>query len=101
MAFKPGGVRGASFAAPISDQRDTTVAFQAKGGFKVFLFKYLAAFAEAKYLHAQHSGLGTDRDGVNIPLFSNGSPLVLDDYSSTINTISVHGGLSLHFDMKP
>ena len=101
MAFKPGGVRGASFAAPISDQRDTTVAFQAKGGFKVFLFKYLAAFAEAKYLHAQHSGLGTDREGVNIPLFSNGDPLVLDDYSSTIRTISVHGGLSLHFDMKP
>lgn len=101
MAFKPGGTLGASFAAPISDQRDTTVAFQAKGGFKVFLFKYLAAFAEAKYLHAEHSGLGTDRFGVNTPLFSSTGDLFLDDYSSTIRTISVHGGLSLHFDMKP
>ncbi len=101
MAFKPGGTLGASFAAPISDQRDTTVAFQAKGGFKVFLFKYLAAFAEAKYLHAQHSGLGTDRFGVNTPLFSSSGDLFLDDYSSTIRTISVHAGLSLHFDMKP
>lgn len=101
MAFKPGGTLGASFAAPISDQRDTTVAFQAKGGFKVFLFKYLAAFAEAKYLHAEHSGLGTDRFGVNTPLFSSTGDLFLDDYSSTIRTISVHAGLSLHFDMKP
>ncbi len=50
---------------PITDQRDTTVAFQAVGGFKVHLFKYVAAFAEAKYLHAHHSGLGTDRFGVN------------------------------------
>jgi hypothetical protein len=101
MAFRPGGTRGATFATPITDQRDTTVAFQAKGGFKVFLFKYLAAFAEAKYLHAQHDGLGTDRFGVNTPLFSNTADLHIDDYESTIRTISVHAGLSLHFDMKP
>lgn len=101
MAFRPGGTLGANFASPISDQRDTTVAFQAKGGFKVFLFKYLAAFAEAKYLHAHHGGLGTDRFGVNSPLFSNSGDLHLDDYNSTIRTISVHAGLSLHFDIKP
>jgi hypothetical protein len=99
FAFRPGGARGATFSAPLTTQRDTAPAFQVKGGVKVFLIKYVAAFAEAKYTHAFHDALGTDRFGQSGLPF--GGPLVLDDYESTIRTISVHAGLSLHFDIRP
>ncbi len=95
LSMRPGGSRGTE-GAPFSDQRHTAPAFQAKGGVKVFLFKYLAAFAEAKYTHAFHDGLTTDRFGL-----SGAGPLVVDVYESTIRTIHVHAGLSLHFDVKP
>ena len=114
MAFRPGGSKGVSSCCvnggnldtnPITDQRSTTVGFQGVGGVKVHLFKYVAAFAEAKYLHAHHNGLGTDRfalssGGQTFPAVG-GAPLVLNDYSSSINTILVHAGLSIHFDWKP
>lgn len=95
LSMRPGGSRGTE-GAPFTDQRDTAPAFQAKGGFKVFLFKYLAAFAEAKYTHAFHDGLTTDRFGA-----SGAGPLVVNPYESTIRTIHVHAGMSLHFDVKP
>jgi hypothetical protein len=98
FAMRPGGSRGTSdLETPFVDQRHTAIAFQAKGGFKVHLFKYLAAFAEAKYTHAFHDGLTTDRFGQSTP----DGPLIVDDYESMIRTIHVHAGLSLHFDVKP
>ncbi len=97
LAMRPGGSRGFGGNAPFTDQRDTAPAFQAKGGFKVFLFKYLAAFAEAKYTHAFHDGLTTDRFGAS----TTDTALFLNVYESTIRTIHVHAGLSLHFDVKP
>jgi opacity protein-like surface antigen len=102
MAMKPGGFRGGTLTQAITDQRDTTVGFQGVGGIKVHLFKYLAAFAEAKYLYARHSGLSTDRyaatpDGG----LANFDGPVVNPYTSTIDTIIVHAGLSLHFDWKP
>ena len=102
ISMKPGGFRGGSLFNAITDQRDTTVGFMGMGGVKVHLFKYLAAFVEAKYLLAQHDGLTTDRYG-NSPLGTLGTsegPFV-NTYSSPINTILVHAGLSLHFDIKP
>jgi hypothetical protein len=98
ISYRPGGFRGASDVAPLTDQRDTTVAFQALGGLKVHLFKYLAAFAEAKYTHAFHDRLGTDRFGVSQPGEGN---LTTDYYESMIRTIHVVAGLSLHFDVRP
>jgi hypothetical protein len=98
LAMRPGGSRGATFQNPITDQRDTTVAFQALGGLKFHLFKYVAAFAEAKYTHAFHDGLTTDRYGVSQP-FADG--LTVNHYESMIRTIFVHAGLSIHFDVKP
>lgn len=97
ISYRPGGFRGATFASPLIDQRNTSPAFLAKGGIKVHLFKYLAAFAEAKYTHAFHDELGTDRAGASTPF----NPTVLDLYESTIRTIHVHAGLSLHFDVRP
>ncbi len=103
MAMKPGGARGQSLFAAITDQRDTTIGFQALGGIKAHLFKYVAAFVEAKYLYAHHRGLSTDRfaqsAGGNI--FFDPNSLVVNPYSSTIDTILVHAGLSMHFDWKP
>ena len=103
MAMKPGGARGQSLFAAITDQRDTTIGFQALGGIKAHLFKYVAVFAEAKYLYAHHRGLSTDRfaqsAGGNI--FFDPNSLVVNPYSSTIDTILVHAGLSMHFDWKP
>jgi opacity protein-like surface antigen len=103
MAMKPGGARGQSLFAAITDQRDTTIGFQALGGIKAHLFKYVAAFVEAKYLYAHHRGLSTDRfaqsAGGNIGFGPNS--LVVNPYSSTIDTILVHAGLSMHFDWKP
>ena len=108
MAFRPGGSRGVSVfnpsdlnTNPIPDQRHTTVGFQGVGGVKLHLFKYVAAFVEAKYLHAHHNGLGTDRFGLSTPVALHGGNLFLNDYSSSINTILVHAGLSIHFDWKP
>jgi len=114
MSMRPGGSRGVSSCCvnggnldtnPITDQRDTTVGFQGVGGVKVHLFKYVAAFAEAKYLHAHHNGLTSDRFGLSsggpvIPT-TGGAPLVVNEYSSSINTIIVHAGLAIHFDWKP
>ena len=103
MAMKPGGARGQSLFAAITDQRDTTIGFQALGGIKAHLFKYVAAFVEAKYLYAHHRGLSTDRfaqsAGGNIGFGPNS--LVVNPYSSTIDTILVHAGISMHFDWKP
>jgi hypothetical protein len=101
MSMRPGGARGATGAAPLADQRDTAPAFSAKGGVKVFLFKYVAAFAEAKYTHAFHDGLLTDRYGQSGPIFVNETGLIVNPYESTIRTIHVHAGLSLHFDIRP
>jgi hypothetical protein len=102
MTMKPGGFRGGSLTAVITDQRDTTVGFQGVGGIKAHLFKYVAAFVEAKYLHAHHNGLSTDRfaQSVDGGIFGVNNPVV-NPYSSTINTIFVHAGLSFHFDWKP
>ena len=103
MSMKPGGARGQSLFAAITDQRDTTFGFQALGGIKAHLFKYVAAFVEAKYLYAHHRGLSTDRfaqsAGGNI--FFDPNTLVVNPYSSTIDTVLVHAGLSMHFDWKP
>ena len=113
MAMRPGGSLGISAFCctpggnletnPIPDQRDTTVGWQALGGVKAHLFKYLAFFVEAKYLQAHHDGLLTDRTGSSALTFpsTGGSTLVLNQYSSSINSIQVHVGLSIHFDWKP
>ena len=82
----------------MTDQRNTTVGFMGIGGIKAHLFKYVAAFAEAKYIHAHHDGLGSDRFGLSPP---GGGNLTLNEYSSTINTILVQAGLSIHFDINP
>ncbi len=103
MTMKPGGARGQSLFAAITDQRDTTIGFQALGGIKAHLFKYVAAFVEAKYLYAHHRGLSTDRYGNSAGgnIFFTPNTLVVNPYSSTIDTILVHAGLSIHFDWKP
>ncbi|MDC8446726.1 MAG: hypothetical protein LV473_00055 [Nitrospira sp.] len=103
MAMRPGGSRGVNgditgTGNPITDQRDTTVGFLGMGGVKAHLFKYVAAFVEAKYVHAHHDGLTTDRFGLSTPM---GANLTVNQYSSSIDTIFVHAGLSLHFDVKP
>ena len=103
MSMRPGGTRGVNGditgnGNPITDQRDTSVGFLGMGGVKAHLFKYVAAFAEAKYVHAHHDGLLTDRFGQST---SFGANLTLNQYSSSINTIIVHVGLSIHFDVKP
>ena len=67
MAMKPGGARGVELFAAVTDQRDTTIGFQGVGGIKAHLFKYVAAFVEAKYLYAHHNGLSTDRYGQSAP----------------------------------
>ncbi|OQW30798.1 MAG: hypothetical protein A4E19_08580 [Nitrospira sp. SG-bin1] len=107
MAMKPGGFRGGFLTAVNTAQRDTTVGFQGVGGIKAHLFKYVAAFVEAKYLYAKHNGLSTDRfanspDGGLFPNPDGSLPTpFVNPYSSTIDTVLVHAGLSLHFDWKP
>ena len=98
IAQRPGGFRGAGFGNAIADQRNTSPGFMALGGFKAHLFKYVAAFVEAKYVQAFHDELTTDRFGVSTP---GGQDLFVDPYESTIRTIFVHGGLSIHFDVRP
>ena len=103
MAMTPGGARGQNLLHANTTQRDTTVGFQGVGGIKAHLFKYVAAFVEAKYLYAHHTGLTTDRYGDSVPgdlSFDKEGPVV-HVYSSTINTVLVHAGLSMHFDWKP
>ena len=115
MGMRPGGAHGVStyFATdtkrtnPITEQRNTTIGFQGVAGVKAHLFKYVAAFIETKYIHAHHDQLVTDRFGASpiqqFPANPNagGDFLVVNPYSSTINTILVHAGLSIHFDWKP
>ncbi len=98
ISQRPGGFRGAGFGNAIVDQRNTAPGFLAMGGVKAHLFKYVAAFVEAKYVHAFHDELGTDRFGASTV---GGQDLVFNNYESTIRTIFVHAGLSLHFDIKP
>jgi opacity protein-like surface antigen len=111
MSMRPGGFRGSSVfnfgpggdlsTNVLTDQRDTTVGFQGVGGIKAHLFKYVAAFIEAKYLYAHHDGLTTDRFGQSTLFQLTGNQLTVNQYSSTIDTILVHAGLSIHFDWKP
>jgi opacity protein-like surface antigen len=113
MSMRPGGTLGISACCvpggnlntnPIPDQRDTTVGWLAMAGVKAHLFKYVAAFVEAKYVQAHHKGLLTDRFGQSAFTFPSppeGSTLVLNQYSSNINSIHVHVGLSIHFDIRP
>jgi opacity protein-like surface antigen len=98
MSMRPGGFRGAGFANAIADQRDTTIGWLAVGGVKGHLFKYVAAFAEAKYVQADHSALSTDRYGLSTP---GGQDLTMNDYHAGIKTVFVHAGLSIHFDIRP
>jgi opacity protein-like surface antigen len=103
MGMKPGGARGVTLFNVDTTQRDTTIGFQAVGGVKAHLFKYVAAFAEAKYLYAHHNGLSSDRYGnspQNIVILGGPGPFA-NPYSSTVDTILVHAGLSLHFNWEP
>ncbi|HBH80769.1 MAG TPA: hypothetical protein DDY39_13160 [Nitrospira sp.] len=99
LSMRPGGARGAEFANPLTDQRDTSIAFMGVGGIKAHLFKYVAAFVEAKYVRAFHDDLNTDRFAQSLPF--QGTGLILNQFESTISTIFVHAGLSIHFDIKP
>jgi hypothetical protein len=103
LAMKPGGRIGTGFFRAITEERDTTVAFMGVGGIKAHLFKYVAVFAEAKYIHAHHDGLTTDRFGLSGLNFAGAvqGDLVLNRYESTIDTILAHAGISIHFDIKP
>ena len=105
MAMRPGGQRGVGWNNAILEERDTTVAFMGVGGVKAHLFKYVALFAEAKYIHAHHNGLTVDRFGqTTFPTQAgapSGGPTFLNPYSSTIDTILAHAGISVHFDIKP
>ncbi len=103
IAQKPGGRLGTGFFQAITEERDTTVAFMGVGGIKVHLFKYMALFAEAKYIHAHHDGLTSDRFGLSQENFTGGvqGQLIVNPYSSTIDTILAHAGMSIHFDIKP
>jgi hypothetical protein len=103
MAQRPGGRLGTGFFQAITEARDTTVAFMGVGGIKAHLFKYVALFAEAKYIHAHHSGLTSDRFGqseLNFVDFVQGV-MTVNPYESTIDTIFAHAGISIHFDVKP
>jgi opacity protein-like surface antigen len=105
MAMKPGGRRGTGFNNAITEERDTTIGFMGVGGIKAHLFKYVAVFAEAKYIHAHHSGLTTDRYGNSQATFSQAAFTTatnfVNPYESTIDTILAHAGMSIHFDIKP
>ena len=118
MSMRPGGAHGISQCCvaggnlnsnAFPDQRDTSIGWMAMGGIKAHLFKYVAAFVEGKYIQAHHDGLLTDRYGLSsgadgfttFPTAPEGSVLVVNQYSSSINTILVHAGLSIHFDWKP
>jgi hypothetical protein len=99
MSMKPGGQLGVGWYNAITEQRDTTVAFMGVGGIKAHLFKYVAVFVEAKYIHAHHNGLTADRFGQSSPIFT--GTIAVNRYESTIDTILAHAGMSIHFDIKP
>ncbi len=80
-----GGVQRLSFqTAGSTEGRDTSPAFQALGGFKVFLFKHVAVFAEGKYTYASHT------------LQFQGPGTAFSD-KLTIRAVHGVGGLSFHF----
>ncbi|MBH0192560.1 MAG: hypothetical protein HP492_12595, partial [Nitrospira sp.] len=65
---------------------------------------YVSVFAEAKYIHAEHDGLNSDRFNRSGPAFSGSlfsGQLVMNRYESTIDTILAHAGMSIHFDIRP
>ncbi|MBS0154814.1 MAG: hypothetical protein JSS38_09485 [Nitrospira sp.] len=102
IATKPGGQLGTGFFRAITEERDTTVGFMGVGGIKAHLFKYVAVFAEAKYIRAHHDGLTSDRFGLSGAAFAGGQgELVMNRYESTMDTILAHAGVSIHFDIKP
>lgn len=102
IATKPGGQFGTGFFRAITEERDTTIGYMAVGGIKAHLFKYVAVFAEAKYIRAQHDGLTSDRFGKSGAAFAGGQgELVMNRYDSTMDTILAHAGVSIHFDIRP
>ncbi len=103
IAQKPGTSGGVTLGNAITDSRNTTIGFQGVGGIKGHIWKYVAVFAEAKYLHAHHDGLSTDRFGQSAPFIQQafGPGPIVNTYSSNIDTIMVHVGVSLHFDVRP
>jgi hypothetical protein len=103
IATKPGGQKGTGFYRAITEERDTTVGFMGVGGVKVHVFKYVALFAEAKYIHAHHNGLSSDRFGLSEPAFTGAvqGTLVMNRYESNMDTILAHAGMSIHFDIRP
>jgi hypothetical protein len=103
MAQKPGGQKGTGFFRAITEERDLSVGFMGVGGIKAYLFKYVAVFAEAKYIHAHHNGLSSDRFGQSTNAFTGGvqGDLVMNRYASNIDTILAHAGMSIHFDIRP
>ena len=76
-----GGQRLTFQTSSSTECRDTSPAFQALGGFKIFLFKHVAVFGEAKFIHA-----------TNTLEFQNSSSIEL-----TLNSVHGVGGLSFHF----
>ena len=111
MAQRPGGFRGSSSCCSPggelntnaqTDQRSTTVGWMGVAGVKAHLFKYVAAFVEAKYIMAHHDALTADRFGAStFPYSFEGNSLKVNRHSSDIDTIMVNVGLSIHFDIKP
>ena len=103
LATKPGGQKGTGFFRAITEERDTTIGAMAVGGVKVHVFKYVALFAEGKYIRAQHNGLSSDRFAQSGLAFNGGvqGDLVMNRYDSTIDTIFAHAGMSIHFDIRP
>lgn len=105
MAMKAGGQVGTGFFRGITEERDTTIGWMAMGGIKAHVFKYVALFAEAKYIQAHHDALTSDRFGQSDPAFVGGccfsGQLVVNRYESSIDTVFAHAGMSIHFDIKP
>jgi hypothetical protein len=106
LAQRPGGQDATGFLRAITEERDTTIAFMGVGGIKAHLFKYVSLFAEAKYIHAHHDGLTSDRFSQSGPFFDPNTALfsgrlVTNRYESTIDTIFAHAGMSIHFDIRP
>jgi len=80
-----GGLERLTFqTATSTEARDSSPAFQGLGGIKVFLFKHLAVFAEAKFTHASHT---FEFQGAGVTAFD----------KLTVNTLHGIGGLSFHF----
>lgn len=80
-----GGLERLTFqTAGSTEGKDSSPAFQGLGGIKVFLFKHLAVFAEAKFTHASHT------------LEFQGPGITVSD-KLTVNALHGVGGLSFHF----